>query len=45
MLKKIKSYMCIYVYAYMCMHICAYIFILIFGRLHKIKVGRTEGSR
>lgn len=31
--------------AYMCMHICAYIFIVIFGRIHTIKVERVQGRR
>ena len=36
-IKKLKSYMC--------MHVCIYIFILIFGRIHKMRVERTERSR
>ena len=36
-IKKLKSYMCV--------HVCTYIFILIFGRIHKMRVERTERSR
>ena len=36
-IKKLKSFMC--------MHVYIYIFILIFGRIHKMRVERTERSR